>query len=98
MLSKKQVDQVEIEVRNILANARVNILNEEVIKTRAKASEGVVGETKFVYKLSGHGISDPMKRNYFKRTRIPLLNKYAHHAELRRVRKHSEDVFLEVVA
>ena len=88
--------QLSEEVQKILTKAKVNVANQEVIRERNEKGHFIAGSARMILTVEGHGVSSPIKRNYFKKTKLPMIAQHVKSASLQRVKKNSNQVILEI--
>jgi len=86
---------VNAQVAQILAKAKVEVVSQERIQTRGPNGHFNPAVTRMV--IEGPGVKASINRNYFKKVRIPALNALGVQANLRRVRKNTNEVVLELI-
>lgn len=74
----------------------VEIVGKASVMTRNE--KGQITGSKMVYEVTGHGVSDAFKRNYFKRTRIEKLAAEGFNINMPRMARNSGKVVVELQA
>ena len=90
--------EIANQVMNILAKAKVQVVTQETIRPRNEKGHFIAGGAYDRFVLAGHGVSDPLKKTFFKRTKLPKIEALGVKVELMRNRKGSNEVVMKIAA